>query len=593
MAVPTLPALLTTLVQGAAGRLLAEAGQDPDQLAGAEPVVATNDARHGDYQTNLAFRLTRALRCKPRDAAEKLVAALGHHPAVASTEVAGPGFLNFRLDDGFLAEHLAAQTTDAAMGVVPVGAGQTVVIDYSSPNIAKRMHVGHIRSTLIGNALHRLHAAAGYTVVADNHIGDWGTQYGKLIYAWRRWRDEAAYAADPVAELERLYVEFGRVAAEANEETAAEMNSEARRETVKLQTGDPENRALWEEFVARSLAEYDTVYRRLGVRFTVTLGESFYNDMLAEVVSEAKAAGVAKDSEGAVVIDFPDFGKKKALKKTVLVIQKGDGAYLYGTTDLATLQYRMREWGPSRIVYVTDKRQQLHFLQVFDGWGRMRAVSHPDDVLPTLEHVWFGTLNFAGGAMSSRKGGTVRLVDYMDEAVARARAVVDEKAPELPEAERADIAEAVGVNAIRYSDLSQNPNSDLEFSLDRMLSLEGNTAPFLMYSYARLRNIQRKGGVAHPGVTGIVLGAPVERELAVHLARYPEAVALALHTSRPNLLCDYLFALAGTINRFYRSCRVLDAPEPTRSQRLALVEASARVLGAGLSTLGIRPIDRM
>lgn len=593
MAVPTLPALLTSHVKAAAGRLLAQAGQDPAQIAGAEPVVATNDARHGDYQTNLAFRLTRALRCKPREAAERLVEELGDHPAVASTEVAGPGFLNFRLDDDFLAQHLVAQAGEPAVGVAQVGADQTVVIDYSSPNIAKRMHVGHIRSTLIGNALHRLHAAAGYRVIADNHIGDWGTQYGKLIYAWRRWRSEDAYAADPVAELERLYVEFGRVAGEADESVAAEMNAEARQETAKLQAGDAENRALWEQFVARSLAEYDTVYNRLGVSFSVTLGESFYNDMLAGVVDEAKQAGVAKDSEGAVVIDFPDFGKKKALKKTVLVIQKGDGAFLYGTTDLATLQYRMQEWSPSRIVYVTDKRQQLHFLQVFDGWGRIRAVSHPDESLPALEHVWFGTLNFAGGAMSSRKGGTVRLVDYMDEAVARARAVVDEKAPNLPEAERADIAEAVGVNAIRYSDLSQNPNSDLEFSLDRMLSLEGNTAPFLMYSYARLRNIQRKGGVVDPGVDGISFGEPIERELGLHLARYPEAVALALHTSRPNLLCDYLFALAGTINRFYRGCRVLDADEPVRAHRLALVESSARILGSGLSTLGIRPIDRM
>ena len=588
----TIPALLTAHVRAAAAAVLADADQDAAFLADTEPVVATNDPRHGDYQSNLAFRLTRALRTSPRAAAERLVPALGDHPAVASIEVAGPGFLNFRLDDAWLAGHVAAVAAEPACGVVQRGAGHTVVIDYSSPNIAKRMHVGHIRSTLIGNALHRLHEAVGYRVVADNHIGDWGTQYGKLIYAWRRWRDDAAYEADPVAELERLYVKFGDVAKAAPEVEREGMDAEARAETAKLQSGDPENRALWQTFVERSLSEYDRVYDRLGVSFDVTLGESFYHDMLADVVDAALAAGVAKKSDGAVIVDFPE-PDDKALADTVLVIRKQDGAYLYGTTDLATLQYRMTEWAPSRVVYVTDKRQQLHFKQVFDGWTRLRAATAPTTPLPELEHVWFGTLNFDGGAMSSRKGGTVRLVEYMDEAVERARAVVDEKAAELSDEERADIAEAVGVAAIRYGDLSQNPNSDLEFSLDRMLALDGNTAPFLMYSYARLRRIQAKGEVTEPTVTGLALSNDTERALAVHLARYAEAVPLALATSRPNLLCDYLFELAGHINRFYRQSPVLDAEADVRAARLAMVEAAARVLGHGLRTLGLRPIDRM
>ena len=589
----TIPALLSDLIREAAQAVLDEAGADSGFLDGIDLVVATNDARHGDYQSNLAFRLQKPLGLRnPRACGQKLYDALGDHPAVERVDLAGPGFLNLTLSAAWLAQHVAQQVADAHAGVAQSGAGETVVIDYSSPNIAKRMHVGHIRSTLIGNALHRLHEAVGYRVIADNHIGDWGTQYGKLIYAWNRWRDEDAYAADPVGELERLYVKFG-VDAKASDDVEREaMEAEARAETARLQAGDPENRRLWKEFVDRSLAEYDTVYDRLGVRFDVTLGESFYHDMLGEVVETSLASGVAREDAGAVIVDFPP-PTAKALKDTVLVIRKGDGAYLYGTTDFATLQYRMAEWDPSRIVYVTDKRQQLHFKQVFDGWRRLRAATTPDAALPTLEHVWFGTLNFDGGAMSSRKGGTFRLVDYMDEAVARARVIVDDKAPDLPEAERADIAEAVGVNAVRYADLSQNPNSDLEFSLDRMLSLEGNTAPFLMYSYARLRSIQRRGGVTQPDAAGMILAEPAERDLAVQLARYPEAVALALHTSRPNLFCDYLYELAGRINRFYNQCRVLDQEGEVRASRLALVEASATVLGHGLRTLGVRPIERM
>ncbi len=589
----TLPDLLTDLVRHAARAVLEAAGQDASFLEQTEAAVATNDPTHGDYQSNLAFRLTKPLRTSPRAAAEGLVAHLPAHPALRAVEVAGPGFLNMRLDETWLAAHVAAQAADPVLGLPQVGAGRTVVIDYSSPNIAKRMHVGHIRSTLIGNALHRMHEAVGYRVVADNHIGDWGTQYGKLIVAWRRWKDAEAYAEDPVAELERLYVAFGDQSKAADPVEREAMEAEARAETAKLQAGDPTNRALWQEFVQRSLEEYDQVYLRLDVRFDVTLGESFYNDALPGVVDAALACGAARQDAGAVIIDFPD-PPEKALKDTILVIRKQDGAFLYGTSDLATLNYRQSTWDPARILYVTDKRQQLHFKQVFAAWTRLRAAQGQDPAtLPTLEHVWFGTLNFDGGAMSSRKGGTFRLVDYMDAAAERARAVVDEKAPELSEDERADIAEAVGVGAIRYADLSQNPNSDLEFSLDRMLALDGNTAPFLMYSYARLRSIQRKGEVTAPTVDKLAITNDEERDLALHLARYPEAVALALHTSRPNMLCDYLYALAGCINRFYRNSPVLNAEPELAASRLALVEASARVLAHGMHTIGLRAIDRM
>ncbi len=575
-AVPTISQILTTLVEQATAA--AGHGSEP-----AEPALPTGNPAHGDYQSNHAFRLAKARKMNPRAMAEAIRAAMPAHPAVTKVEVAGPGFLNFSLDDAWLCQHLEAQAGDPLGGIPQVGEGSTVVIDYSSPNVAKRMHVGHMRSTVIGNALDRLHRAAGYRVIADNHIGDWGTQFGKLMVAWRSWLDQDAYDADPIGELERLYVLFGeRVKADPALEAAA------RAETAKLQQGDPENRALWERFIEVSLAEFNAVYARFGVRFDVVLGESAYNDALPGVLDELLAAGVAEISEGAAVIKFTD-ADGKGLADTVLVVRKVDGAYLYGTTDLATLRYRMATWGPRRVVYVTDTRQQLHFKQVFAAARRMGWTG------PELIHTWFGMLKLPEGmVMATRGGSAVRLVDLLDEAARRARAVVDEKSPELPEAERAAIAEAVGVGAVRYADLSQNPQSDVTFDWDRMLSLEGNTAPYLMYSYARCRSIQRKGGISAPTVEGLAVSHPHERELALALLRTPELVVAALETSRPNLLCDHLFGLAGAFNRFYYELPVLDAETPAlRQSRLALVEAAARVLERGLGLLGVSALARM
>ena len=578
--IPTVSAVLSALVAAAVERVLAH---DPDAASllaeSAEPAIPTNNAAHGDYQSNQAFRLGKLQRTNPRKTAEQVVAALPAHPAVASVSVAGPGFINFTLDDAWLAAHLAAQAADPAGGVVQDGAGRTVVIDYSSPNVAKRMHVGHMRSTIIGNALDRMHRAAGWRVIGDNHIGDWGTQFGKLIVAWRLWLDADAFEADPVGELERLYVRF-------NQEPTAEREDEARAETAKLQAGDPENRALWRRFIEVSLAEFDGVYARLGVRFDETLGESFYNPVLGELVDELVASGVAEHSEGAVVIKFGE-EDGKSLADTVLVIRKADGAFLYGTTDLATIRHRVATWAPDTILYVTDMRQQLHFKQVFAAARKLGVDG------PALVHTWFGMMVLPEGSMSTRKGNVIRLVDLLDEAASRARAVVDEKSPELPEAERAAIAEAVGVGAIRYADLSQNPQSNVTFEWDRMLSLEGNTAPYLMYSYARCRSIQRKGAVA-PSVEGLALGHPLERDLALHLLRIPEVVAAATSLCRPNLLCDHLFSTANAFNRFYYELSVLSADTPDeRAARLALVEATARGLSRGLALLGVPALDRM
>jgi arginyl-tRNA synthetase len=574
--ISTISQVLTTLVIQAA-----DAAGHAGVLDDVEPAVPTNNPKFGDYQSNHAFRLGKAMRTNPRAVAEAVKACLPDHPAVASTSVAGPGFINFTLADAWLAEQLAAQAVDVHGGIQQVGAGKTVVIDYSSPNVAKRMHVGHMRSTLIGDALDRMHRATGWRVIADNHIGDWGTQFGKLIIAWDRWLDQAAFDADPIGELERLYVKFG------NEQTDP-LLAEARAETAKLQSGDARNLELWRRFIDVSLAEFDKVYDRLGVSFDETLGESFYNPVLPGVVNALLDGGIAIQSEGAIVIRFGE-ELTGMLKDTVLVIRKQDGAFLYGTTDLATLDHRQKTWRPERVVYVTDMRQQLHFQQVFSGWNQWQPEHGMD-----LVHTWFGMLVLPEGAMSTRKGNVIRLVDLLDEAVKRARAVTDEKSPDLSDTQRAEVAEAVGSAAIRYADLSQNPQSNLIFTWDKILTLEGNTAPYLLYSYARCRSLQRKGEVAEPGVDGLLIDDPYARQLAVHLARLPEALATAIGVYRPNLLCDYLYETANLFNRFYREVSVLSAETPEqRTGRLALVEATARVLSRGFGILGIQPLDRM
>ena len=569
----TISRILTELV-----RQGAEAAGHADSPVPLEPAVPCQNPDHGDYQSNFAFRLGKSLRTNPRAVAEQLAGALPEHPAIADVTVAGPGFLNFKLSDDWLAAHLASQVETPGHGL-PQQTG-TVVIDYSAPNVAKRMHVGHLRSTVIGSALVGLYRFAGYTVVGDNHIGDWGTQFGKLIVAWHAWADEEAFAVDAIAELERIYVRF-------SQEATDEQQDEARAETAKLQAGDPANRALWQRFVSASLEEYQTVYDRLNISFEETLGESAYQDALAPLVDELVAAGVAVESEGAIVVPFtPDDGK--GLGKAPLIIRKRDGAHLYGTTDLATVRYRIDRWQPVRIVYVTDTRQQLHFRQFFTAARKMGWV----DDTPLL-HVWFGLMSLPEGAMSSRKGNVIHLVALLDEAASRARALVDEKSPQLPEEQRAAIAEAVGCGAVRYADLSQNPQSNVVFDWDKAMAMDGNTAPFLMYSFARCRSLQAKGGVTEPTVGVASPDHRLEGALVRQLVRFPEAVELALGTHRPNLLCDYLYQTAQAFNRFYYELPVLDAEPEVRASRLSLVEATARVLRDGMRILGLTPLERM
>jgi len=581
----TLAQTLSQLVADAADRA-GHAGV----LDSTEPATPTNNAKFGHYQSNHAFRLGKALRTNPRKVAEAVRAELPDHPGITRIDVAGPGFINFHLDPTWIASQVAEQVMSATGGIPQTGAGHTAVIDYSSPNVAKRMHIGHMRSTIIGNALHRLYEAAGWRVVADNHIGDWGTQFGKLIVAWRRDLDEDNFAADPIGELERLYVAFGGWA-----EADPDLMEQARAETAKLQAGDAENIAQWKRFIQISLREFEGVYQRLGVQFDEVLGESFYNPMLPGVVDALLESGLAIEDSGAVIIAFPEDHAVKAVRNRKLVIRKSDGAFLYGTTDLATLEHRLAEWSPSEIVYVTDGRQQLHFTQVFEAWKSWRTHRDLDAQSAALRHSWFGTLKLSEGSMSTRQGNVIRLVDLLDEAVSRARAVVDAKSGELSEQERAAVAEAVGVGSVRYADLSQNPQSDVLFDWDRMLSLDGNTAVSLLYSNARCYSILRKAGVSLQAVdlSKARPEAKEEAELVLALARLPEVVGIALSSHRPNLLCDQLFDIAQKLNRFYFQCRVLVDDADVQASRMAIVALTARTLTRGLGILGIPMLERM
>jgi arginyl-tRNA synthetase len=584
-------ALLEELGSAASAALVKEFGAE--KLSA--PVVFEPSPR-ADVQCATAMRLGKSLGRAPLDVAALIAAAVAEHPAVASTEVARPGFVNVTLHDAWLAAHL-----DDALVHRPVGAGQTVVLDYSSPNVAKPMHIGHIRSTILGEAMKRVLRAVGYTVVADNHLGDWGTQFGKLIVAWRRYLDEAAYARDPVGELLRIYVKYSEeektqkaalgapVKALDDDDAplpteAPELLRAARAELVKLQAGDPANVALWKQFVDVSMAEFDRMYARLGVNFDEVLGESFYNDQLAATVDELLAKGIAEQSQGAVVVTFTKERDGAAMEP--MLVRKSDGGFLYGTSDVAAMRYRMSRWNPSRILIVTDERQQLHFRQLF-------AVARRLGVAAKLEHVWFGLMRLPEGTFSTRDGNVISLESLLDEAEQRAAAVARSLNPELSDAEVAHVARVVGLGSVKYNDLSKDRQTLVTFTWDKALSLQGNTAPYLQYAYARIRSIERKvaelGAVAGP----LVALEASERALVLALLKFPLAVEEVAMSARPHALCDYLFALAGAFSTFYNESPVKDAEASVRAARLTLCDRVATVLRRGLDLLGIEVVERM
>lgn len=551
-------------------------------------VVSTNNPKFGDYQTNIAMKLKKHLDVKnPREIAQKILDGVNEtvdNECLSKTEIAGPGFINMFLNTDWVAKRSLAVIQDERCGVPDKGHSKNIVIDYSSPNIAKTMHIGHLRSTVIGSSLYALLSFYGYNVIGDNHIGDWGTQFGKLIVAYRNWLDSEALNQDPVGELERLYVKFGQEA-----EKDPSLEEQARSELVKLQQGETDNTELWKEFVELSMKRFFEVYERLGVKFDVVYGESHYNPMLKDVLEELKQKGLAVKSEGAYVIYLEDYDLHPYL------VQKSDGAFLYATTDIAGLKYRIDKWHPEKIVIVTDNRQEVHFKQ-------LKAVAEKLswDNETELVHVSFGRLNFGGKIMSTRKGNVIKLKELLDEAKNKARAVVDEASPHLSEEERDNIAETVGISTIKYFDLSQNRTSDLMFTWESALSLQGNTAPYLLYAYARIQSIFRKfeektGKSIDEVVNTCQINIVNNDEASVmkYALRFPQIVDVAVRTYKPSAVCDFIYNLSQEFNSFYNKHRVIDANDSTPESRILICKLVSDTLHKGLELLTINPLNRM
>jgi arginyl-tRNA synthetase len=544
------------------------------------------DPKFGDYQSNALMSLAKARKMNPRQLATDVVANLNVSDLCEPMEIAGAGFLNFRLKPATVAEALQSAARGEHLFFEKSVTPRTVVVDFSSPNVAKPMHVGHIRSTILGDSLARILRLLGHKVITDNHIGDWGTQFGKLIVGWKRHLDRAALQADPIAEMERLYKQVN-----AASETDPAVLDEARQELVKLQQGDEENLRIWREMIALSQVQFDTVYGRLDIKFDHTLGESFYNARLQPIVEELRQKGIARESEGAIIVPFED---NPQLKGNPAIIQKSDGAFNYATTDLATLAHRLESWHPTEIIYVTDGRQQLHFQQLFAAFRRW----HPEASVK-LAHVWFGSiLGEDGKPFKTRSGEIVKLADLLDEAQERAFKVADR--PGLPEEQRREIARVIGLGAVKYADLLPNRQSDYVFSWDKMLALHGNTAPYLQYAYARIRSIFRKGSLEGSGQSlisnhqsPITLAASQELTLAKHLLNFGLILEAVADEYRPNFLCNYLYDLAGHFTAFYENCPVLKSEPEIRASRLLLIDLTARVLKQGLSVLGIDTLEQM
>ncbi len=562
----------------------------PDADAATVQVRPCPDAKFGDYQSAALMALAKPRKLNPRQLAGDVLAKLDVSDVCEPVEIAGAGFLNFRLKNSALVATLAAAARGEHLFFEKTTQPCTVVVDFSSPNVAKPMHVGHIRSTILGDCLARVLRLLGQHVITDNHIGDWGTQFGMLLVAWKRDLDPAALRTDALGEMERLYKKLS-AECQANPATL----ETAKQELVKLQGGDPENLSIWREMIALSQKQFDTIYARLGVKFDHTLGESFYNPRLVGLVEELVTKGIAKESEGALAVFFEDIPQ---LKKQPALVRKSDGGFNYTTTDLATLAHRLETWKPDEIIYVTDGRQQLHFQQVFTAFQKWQAaVSNPQCPLPTLAHVWFGSiLGEDGKPFKTRSGETVKLADLLDEAEERAFKVVSEKNPDLPESDRREVARVVGIGAVKYADLLPNRQSDYVFSWDKMLALNGNTAPYLQYAYARIQSIFRRAeetsNIEHQ-TSNIELSAPEEIALARQLLNFGLVLEAAATEYRPNFICNYLYDLAGLFARFYESCPVLKADEAARGSRLALCNLTARVLKQGLDALGIECLERM
>jgi len=566
--------------------VLTATGEDSPAL-----LKPTTDARHGDYQVNAAMPLAKKLKQNPREIGTKIAEALSQIPAFSKAEVAGPGFVNLTVSREWLAEQVTLAVKDRErMGVSLTEKKQKVVVDFSSPNIAKQMHVGHLRSTIIGDAICKLLRFAGHEVIGDNHIGDWGTQYGLLLTGMRELGDSNALENSPIEELERVYKASSAKAKE--DESFAER---ARLELSKLQNGDAENLALWKKFVATTRTALDAVYDRMGVSFDEWLGESAFNDMLPGVVEELLAKGLAKKDQGAVGVFWQELeNAPKKLKKqdAPFLVQKKDGAFLYSTTDIAAVQFRKNEWKADRALYVVDARQALHFTQLF-------TVSELLGIEMELEHISFGTvLDENGKPLKTRDGKAVTLASLLDEAEKRAeerlREGIAEGKVRVPEDEVKKVARAVGIGAVKYADLRQNRASDYQFDWDKLVSFNGNAGPYLQYAFARISSIFEKGGFNLDEASApVLLNEPEEEKLARVLVRFGEVVHKAAESSLPHLLTDHLYELARAFMAFFEACPVLKAEGDIQASRLSLAALSARQIRLGLDLLGIETVERM
>lgn len=543
-------------------------------------VEPAQNRQFGDYQTNAAMVLAKQIKRNPRETATEIAEKFRGDGLCEKPEIAGPGFVNFRLESSFLESEIARLLDDPdRLGIARVKDRKKIVVDFSAPNVAKPMHVGHIRSTIIGDCLARVARFLGHEVVADNHIGDWGTQFGMILWGWKRILDQETLDENPVGELLRVYRE---VNARAKEDEA--IREECKAELVALQGGDEDNLAIWERCIELSKEGLQKIYHRLDVHFDLWLGESHYNDQLAPLVEELLEKGIAEISDGAVCVFFPGEGK---LADQPALIRKSDGGFLYATTDLATIDHRVDELGADAVWYVVGAPQQLHFDQIF-------RIAEKRGCTADLQFVPFGSILGKDRKMlRTRSGETVQLADVLDEAVERARAIVEEKNPELPEGEKAAIAEIIGIGSVKYAELSQFRMTDYVFDWDTMLSLKGNTAPYLLNAYVRTRAIFRKLGADHEEPVAIRFTADAERELALRIAQFAEAVPAVLDDFRPNTLALYLYELANAYHKFWEACPVLKEEGEVRATRLALCEATGRVLRCGLGLLGIRTTEMM
>jgi arginyl-tRNA synthetase len=586
------------------------AGLVPDPAPYAALVKPAQRAEHGDYQANCAMPLAKALNRKPREVADEIVRRLELGDLLEPPEVAGPGFINLRIKANWIAKQLRAAEADERLGVSPVATPRTFVIDFSSPNVAKPLHVGHLRSTIIGDALTRLLRFLGHRVVTDNHLGDWGTQFGMLLYGYKNYRDDVALKADPVREMVRLYL-LVRGLTKGREDDEGEVTrspeeaahyAKCLEETAKLQAGDPENVALWKQFIPWSMGAITPLYDRLGVTFDHFLGESFYNPMLPGVVDDLLKRRVATESKGAVVVFLKPAPEDGSEHRADAVVRKKDGAFTYTMTDLATIRYRLDEWKPDAILYVVGAPQAFHFKTLFEiarRWG----------VTVELEHIAFGSvLGNDGKILSTRNGGAAELSQLLDRAVEHGAAKYDqtlaerrergEDAPDVSLDERRRIAEAVGLGAVKYADLSSHRTSDYKFLWDKMLATDGNTATYMQYAYARCRSIFRKGDVDparfRTNPPAVVLAHPAERALGLQLLRFEETLVAAAGDYLPHLLTGYLWDLAKSYSVFFTNCPVLKAETPElRDSRLLLCDLTARTIETTLGLLGIRTVERM